>query len=647
VTSLATIASVAAVAAVASLSACSTPARDGEPARAVSARSELIRFTHAMNEARGRFACVELAGGAVLAVGSDANGGTYSSTAEVFDPAGARWTLAAGKLTQGRWEHSAIRLADGRVLVAGGFADNLVPPELSTVEIYDPSSRTFTSTAAMATARKLFGLARLSTGEIVAVAGEGVMGVEYGTEVWAPATGQWRAWPSVANSHAPSQAVALADDSVLVIGGMDLPERVTAASAKTTGAMNVPRDGATLTLLGDGTALAVGGRDTGGVLLSSAEIYDPKGDAWTLVGSMARARYEHTAVRVTNGLVLVAGGESSGDVEAYDPTTKKFVTVGFLGQPREALCGASQGDGALFLGGSTAGGYNTYVALAERWSPSPAGDACTLGAECASGVCTSTGTCAGATDAGADAPATDTLAPSDGGFEAGASATPIAPSSFQRCSKNAECGSGHCVEGICCDTACDQKCFSCALPSSPGKCAPEPVGVDLKAECGGALTCTGTCGPAHECVGSGAGAQCARSRCTSASSGVGAAVCTAQGAACPIDDAITFDCDAYACAPAFGTCFSSCSSSTDCAGGYLCDGERCVAPPPSAASGGCALGAPGEASRASLALALATLAAWALGRRRGRLTRSAAPGWDRASTPCAPDRARTPRRRTR
>jgi hypothetical protein len=562
-----------------------------------------------MNEVRGRFACVELAGGAVLAIGSDLNGGGFSSTAELFDPATARWTLSNAKLSQGRWEHSAARLADGRVLIAGGYADTVVPPELSSVEIYDPAARTLTPTAAMASPRKLFGLTRLSTGEVVAVAGEGVMGVLFSAEVWSPTTGKWRAWPSVVNSHSPSQAVALADDSVLVLGGMDLPERVTATSAKTTGAMRVPRDGATLTLLGDGTALAVGGQDAGGLRLSSAEVYDPKADAWSLVGSMARARYEHTAVRVTNGLVLVAGGEASGDVEAYDPSTKKFVTVGFLGQPREALCGSTQADGALFLGGTTPGLFNNYVALAERWSPSPAGDACTVGPECASGVCTSAGACASGLDAGADA-----LAPSEGGFEAGPGPSPLAPSAFQRCTKGAECASGHCVDGICCDTACEQKCFSCALPSAPGTCTPEPVGVDLKGECGGALSCTGTCGPAHDCVGSGAGAQCARPRCTSASGGVGAAVCLAQGAACPLEDAVAFDCGAYACAPAFGACLSSCSASTDCAGGYLCDeaSKSCVAPPPSAASGGCAIGAtgaPGEPSRARLLGGVFTLAA--------------------------------------
>src|SRR5262249_33796332 len=81
---------------------------------------------------------------------------------------------------------------------------------------------------------------------------------------------------------------------------------------------------------------------------------------------------------------------------------------------------------------------------------------------------------------------------------------------FQRCTKGSECPTGHCVEGVCCDTPCTDRCHSCALLTSPGKCTLEPVGVDLKSECGPALSCLGTCGDKGECIGSGAGTMCAR-----------------------------------------------------------------------------------------------------------------------------------------
>jgi WD40 repeat protein len=558
-----------------------------------------------MNDRRGRFACVELAGGKVAAFGSDV-AGTYLSTAEVYDPATDRWTETAHPLLQGRWEHAAVRLADGRALVAGGYADDLSPSELSSVELFEPSAGTFTAAKPLLQPRKLPGLVRLSNGRVVAVGGYGISDSDVTSEIWDASTGNWTAWTPLVGAHAPAQAIALADDSVLVTGGSDLPERVSATGSVVTGAQVVPRDLQTLTLLADGTVLATGGQQ-GGVALSTAEIYDPKTNAWAATGAMAHPRLEHSAVRVKSGLVLVAGGEASGDVEAYDPTTRRFAIIGYLMQPRNAMCAVTQGDGALFLGGSSREDFNAYVPIVDRWSPTPAGLPCALSLECVSGSCIS-GVCA-----------SSALPPSDGGFEASTAPTsPIAPSTFQRCNKAADCTSGHCVEGVCCDTACDQKCFSCALPSAPGKCTAEPIGVDLKGECGAAQSCSGTCGPAHDCIGSGVGAQCAKPRCTSSSTGVGPAVCTGEGSSCPLDQAVPFDCGAYACEPAFGVCLSNCSASTDCAGGFLCEtaSRTCVAPPSDHGSGGCALGG-GEAPTTATWLApLAGLAAFARARRR-------------------------------
>ncbi|MBI2390531.1 MAG: hypothetical protein HYV09_13155 [Deltaproteobacteria bacterium] len=191
-------------------------------------------------------------------------------------------------------------------------------------------------------------------------------------------------------------------------------------------------------------------------------------------------------------------------------------------------------------------------------------------------------------------------------------------SGFQRCNKNSECTTGFCVEGVCCNSACQDRCHSCALLTSPGVCTLEPIGVDLKNECGPALSCLGTCGAGGECIGSGTGTQCARNRCTGPSTGIGPAYCSAPGAACSTDDAVPFDCGAYGCEPAFGACMTACTATRDCAPGHVCDlgTKQCATPALPEDDGGCAVGAAGRSTSELGAAIAALVVAFGLARRR-------------------------------
>ncbi|MGZ5970351.1 MAG: hypothetical protein ACXWP4_21925, partial [Polyangiales bacterium] len=111
-----------------------------------------------------------------------------------------------------------------------------------------------------------------------------------------------------------------------------------------------------------------------------------------------------------------------------------------------------------------------------------------------------------------------------------------------------------------------------------------------------------------KCVGASAGTQCAPSKCTSASTGVGPALCTARGARCP-EEVAEFDCAPYACEPIFGACRTSCTVSNDCAGGNVCDvaSKTCIAPAPSDSGGGCSYARGASFSGVWLLLALVSL----------------------------------------
>src|SRR5581483_6473848 len=115
--------------------------------------------------------------------------------------------------------------------------------------------------------------------------------------------------------------------------------------------MNVGRVSHTATLLQNGKVLVTGGRSgygpppPGGVdqtpiIEGSAELYDPTTDTWTPTGSMITAREMHAALLLTNGEVLVVGGQNFvimtvGDyeypavqhlysAEIYDPVTEAW-----------------------------------------------------------------------------------------------------------------------------------------------------------------------------------------------------------------------------------------------------------------------------------------------------------------------------------
>src|SRR5207302_10674572 len=76
-----------------------------------------------------------LPNGKVLVVGGYNSGIVVS--AELYDPAGGKWTVT-GSLNTPRWEHTSALLPNVKVLVAGGRC--LVNVVLASAELYEPAS---------------------------------------------------------------------------------------------------------------------------------------------------------------------------------------------------------------------------------------------------------------------------------------------------------------------------------------------------------------------------------------------------------------------------------------------------------------------------------------------------------------------------
>jgi len=194
------------------------------------------------------------------------------------------------------------------------------------------------------------------------------------------------------------------------------------------------------------------------------------------------------------------------------------------------------------------------------------GDACATTAACGSGLfCTDSVCCASASCA-----AGESCALGKG---------KCAKVNGSACGIDAECGSAHCVDGVCCDTVCAGQCEACDVEGSKGKCLPisgAPHGSRTACDKGtnlcSARTCNGT-EDTSKCTGfaNGSGAQCRAARCEDGKF-FSSATCTGAGS-CGISSETS--CVPYACA-ATG-CRTSCETADHCASGFTCLSGRCEA----------------------------------------------------------------------
>jgi N-acetylneuraminic acid mutarotase len=89
--------------------------------------------------------------GKIYAIGGK-RGSDGVSTVEVYDPATDKWTRKADMPTA-RMEHAAC-VIDGRIYVSGGYEDwDTYTPTLSSVEVYDPATDTWVQSSDMPWAR--------------------------------------------------------------------------------------------------------------------------------------------------------------------------------------------------------------------------------------------------------------------------------------------------------------------------------------------------------------------------------------------------------------------------------------------------------------------------------------------------------------
>lgn len=298
---------------------------------------------------RGTASAVRLDDGRVLVAGGGVSAIPLAAT-ELWDPEEQAWTAGA-ELDQARRGHRGVVLEDGRVLVAGGISGREL---LASAEVYDPASDSWQATGAMTVPRLGHTMTLLDDGRVLVVGGttpEGPRGTgggqtispTAGAEIYDPATGQWQEAGTMASVRFEPTATRLQDGRVLVVGGL--------------------------------------GGEPGGTSFSplrSAELYDPAVETFTGAGALAEGRTNHAAVRLQDGSVVIAGGAGGADAnqsvassERYDPSRGGWQRLSPLSQSRTGATLTLLEDGRALIAAGEAvnGGTRRSLATSEVYDP--------------------------------------------------------------------------------------------------------------------------------------------------------------------------------------------------------------------------------------------------------------------------------------
>jgi Galactose oxidase, central domain len=294
---------------------------------------------------------------------------------------------ATGSMMSSRLAHTATMLLNGRVLiVGGGEGPDLIDGffVVGGAELFDPSTGTFAS--AGTEWRDLHTATLLPNGKVLLIGGEtgwtgGAPNTPIATpsaELYDPGTGLFQPTGNMNTGRESHTATLLADGRVLVTGGatpqggswetLQTAEVYDPASGTflPTGNMVNPRIFHTATLLSNGKVLVTGG-NVGG---ATAELYDPVAGSFALTGKMSVARSFHTATLLSNGKVLVVGGATA---DVYDPGTGVFTPVGPPITARSLHTATLLEDGTVLIAGGAAGAsFAPTTAAAEIYDPAKA-----------------------------------------------------------------------------------------------------------------------------------------------------------------------------------------------------------------------------------------------------------------------------------
>ena len=287
--------------------------------------SGTFTMTGAVNNGRSEFALVPLLDGRAFVAGGQ--GSTFPlHTTETYDPISGTFTLhdtlAANPGCRGRVGLTGTRLMDGRVLLAGGAGrstPNLVNacwPVIS--EIFDPATNSLSESGVVVHGRNYHTATLLADGRVLLAGGfDATNFVTSVSEIFDPATGTFTRTDSLSFARARHTATLLPDGRVLIVGGdiADVDQtRVEiydpgSGTFSATGSLSRGRTGHVALRLPDGRVLVAGGNGSNGPE-ATYEVYDPATGTFSPSRPMVHGRWQSAAAVLPDGRILITGGRT-------------------------------------------------------------------------------------------------------------------------------------------------------------------------------------------------------------------------------------------------------------------------------------------------------------------------------------------------
>ena len=289
-----------------------------------------------------------LGSGQVVAAGGCAISSCPTATSETYDPQSAAWT-SAGNLQTARQLHTQTSLQNGQALVVGGCGRSCSNATLTTAERFNAISRMWSPAGQLHTGRYNHAAVLLRNGTVLVTGGISVCNsticrVTATAEIYNPAANAWTATTNLSTPRLGHTMTLLGSGMVLVTGGCALPgtcetplgAEVYDPQAQTwtpTGPMTLNRSEASATLLANGQVLVAGGLNSGSYAIADAELFNPQTGKWTATGSMTTTRAQPSATLLADGTVLAANGVPTGGpekptAELYNPASGQWVDTG-------------------------------------------------------------------------------------------------------------------------------------------------------------------------------------------------------------------------------------------------------------------------------------------------------------------------------